>query len=77
MEIYFHKTVEECRHLGARGGRAFARNLRLRRALNPLPEIAEIPLPPLETAQQASLRLDAQFPWLSGAFALRRIRPGR
>jgi hypothetical protein len=32
MQILFNKTIEQCRHLGARGGRAYARNLRLRHA---------------------------------------------
>ena len=28
MDILFRKTIEQCRQLGARGGRAHARNLR-------------------------------------------------
>jgi hypothetical protein len=72
MEILFRKTIEQCRQLGARGGRAHARNLRLRRPQAPVPPVAEIPGPPSETAHQASLRLDAQFPWLAAAFAHRR-----
>jgi hypothetical protein len=78
MEILFRKTIEQCRQLGARGGRAHARNLRLRQSQAPLPPGAEIPGPPSETAHQASLRLDAQFPWLAAAFAPRptlRARP--
>ena len=71
MQILFNKTVEECRQLGARGGRTFARNLRLRQAENLLPPVAEIPLPPPPTAHAASLLLDAQFPWLAGAFTPR------
>jgi hypothetical protein len=71
MQILFNKTIEECRQLGARGGRAHARNLRLRRSQAPVQPVAEIPGPPSETAHQASLRLDAQFPWLAGAFARR------
>jgi len=72
MEILFNKTIEECRHLGARGGRTFARNLRLRQAQTPVPPVAEIPLPPAQTAHEASLLLDAQFPWLAGGFVRRR-----
>ena len=30
MQILFHKTIQQCREIGARGGRAYARNLRLR-----------------------------------------------
>jgi hypothetical protein len=78
MEILFRKTIEQCRQLGARGGRAHARNLRLRQSQAPLQPGAEIPGPPSETVHQASLRLDAQFPWLAAAFAPRpthRARP--
>ena len=74
MEILFRKTIEQCRQLGARGGRAHARNLRLRKPQVPLPPGAEIPGPPSETAHQASLRLDAQFPWLAAAFGPRPTR---
>jgi hypothetical protein len=33
--ILFHKSLLQCRSLGARGGRAYGRNLRARRALLP------------------------------------------
>jgi hypothetical protein len=55
----------------ARGGRAYARNLRLRRSQASLPPAAPLPAPPSETVHQASLGLDAQFPWLAGACARR------
>ena len=74
MQILFNKTLEECRLLGARGGRAFARNQRLRRALTQLPAVVDTPAPPPQTAHQASLLLDAQFPWLVAAFAGHRVR---
>ena len=77
MDILFHKTIEQCRQLGARGGRARARNLRLRKPQVPLPPVGETPGPPSETAHQASLRLDAQFPWLAAAFARRLTRKAR
>ena len=68
--ILFHKSLEQCRHLGARGGRACARNQRLRR-LAPLPSQAPttpaLDQPSSETAAQAIATLDAQFPWLRGA----------
>ena len=78
MDILFRKTIEQCRQLGARGGRAHARNLRLRQFQAPVQPVAQTPGPPSETAHQASLRLDAQFPWLAAAFArrpTRRCRP--
>jgi len=67
--ILFHKSPEQLRQLGARGGRAHARNRRLSLlaqaparlqmppALNPVPE----------TPAGAIAALDAQFPWLRGA----------
>jgi hypothetical protein len=67
MQILFNKTIEQCRQLGARGGRAYARNLRLRQSQAPVPPVAQLPVPPLETVHEASLRLDAQFPWLACA----------
>jgi hypothetical protein len=79
MQILFSKTIEECRKLGARGGRAYGRNLRIRRSQAPIPPVAQLSTPPSQTAHQASLRLDAQFPWLAGAFAhrpARNLRPG-
>ena len=68
MFILFNKTLEECRQLGARGGRVHARNLRrYPRPAHPRP-LAQLPTPSSETVHQASLRLDAQFPWLAAAF---------
>jgi hypothetical protein len=72
VQILFNKTLEQCRQLGARGGRAFARNQRLRKSQTPIPPVASLPTPPLETVHQASLRLDAQFSWLAGASTRRR-----
>ena len=67
MQILFNKTMEQCRQLGARGGRAYARNLRLRQSQAQVQPVAPPELPS-ETAHEASLRLDAQFPWLAGSF---------
>jgi hypothetical protein len=66
--ILFNKSPEQLRLLGARGGRAYGRNQRDRRAQLP-PPLAPAPRPgaPHETAAQASALLDAQFPWLRGA----------
>jgi hypothetical protein len=63
--ILFNQTPEQLRRIGARGGRAHGRNHRARRALLPL---AARPVPVTEeTAAEAIVRLDEQFPWLRGA----------
>ena len=72
MYVLFSETITQNRRNGARGGRAFARNRRLRKLLTPPPpaqppDEEESP----ETAHEASLLLDHQFPWLAGAFAPR------
>ena len=63
--ILFNKTPSQLRLVGARGGRACARNRRLRRPL-PLTLPAAIPLraEPQETTAQAIALLEARFPWL-------------
>ena len=77
MQILFNKTLEQCRQLGARGGRAHARNLRFRPSQVHHPPVALLPHRPSETAHQASLRLDGQFPWLAAAFTPRPTRRAR
>ena len=74
MQILFNKTMEQCRQLGARGGRAHARNLRLRQAHAQVQTVAPLPELPSETVHEASLRLDAQFPWLAGSFPRRQAQ---
>ena len=74
--ILFNKSPLQLRSIGARGGRAYGRNLRARRALpanTPPPALApgEVPLP---TAAQAIALLDARFPWLRSAGKPRRPR---
>jgi hypothetical protein len=67
--ILFNKTFQQARRIGARGGRATARNRRaglLALASLPPERIAQAD-PDLETAAEASAALDAQFPWLRGA----------
>ena len=66
--ILFNKSPEELRRLGARGGRAYGRNQRARRARMPTPP-ATVPqrAVPGETTAEAIAVLDAQFPWLRGA----------
>ena len=68
--ILFSKSMQQCRQLGARGGRAFARNQRLRRlaCLRSVPDSAmRQDDATRETAAEAIAMLDAQFPWLRGA----------
>jgi FAD/FMN-containing dehydrogenase len=69
--ILFNKAPLQLRLIGARGGRAFGRNQRIRRA-----RLALLPTPPQatplcavpgQTAAQAIALLDAQFPWLRRA----------
>ena len=67
--ILFHKSLLQCRSLGARGGRAFGRNQRARRAriaVMPTPPETAPPLcaAPGQTTAHAIALLDAQFPWL-------------
>jgi hypothetical protein len=74
--ILFNKSPLQLRSIGARGGRAYGRNLRARRALSantPPAALApgEVPLP---TAAQAIALLDARFPWLRSAEKPRRPR---
>ena len=66
--ILFNQSPLQLRLIGARGGRAFGRNQRARRA-----RIAAMPAPlpaaplraaPEPTAADAIVLLDAQFPWL-------------
>jgi hypothetical protein len=66
--ILFNKTPEQVRRLGACGGRTYGRNQRARRAVLPVPPAVAPPRTvPRETAAEAILALDAQFPWLQGA----------
>ncbi len=61
----FNKKPEDMRRVGALGGRARARNLRLRKA-GPTPVIGEPSRPHEETAAEAIRRIDALCPWLVG-----------
>ncbi len=62
----FSKKPEDMRHIGALGGRARARNLRLRKAW-PASVAREFRRPREETAAEAIRRIDALCPWLVGA----------
>jgi hypothetical protein len=59
----------QLRLLGARGGRAFGRNQRTRRALISPPKAVPVPLRAAlrPTTAEAIALLDTQFPWLRGA----------
>ena len=62
-EYLFRQTTARVRHAGARGGRATARNRRLRpTVVPPVPPV--IGSPPGETTARAITILNAQFPWL-------------
>jgi hypothetical protein len=70
---YFNMTLTACRAAGARGGRRSALSRRLRAPPQPVVAAASHPEPELETAHEASLLLDAQFPHLRHAWA-RKVR---
>jgi hypothetical protein len=65
-DCLFRQTPAQLRRIGARGGRACARNRRARvRAAAPpqkaVTSVARLP----ETTAEAIATLDLQFPWLS------------
>ena len=67
--ILFNQTPQQLRRVGARGGRASARNRRerLAKADGSSRENVETAPVHLETAAEAIATLDAQFPSLRGA----------
>ena len=62
----FNKKPGDMRRIGALGGRAHARNLRVRKPC-PAPVAYEIIQSHEETAAEAIRRIDALCPWLVGA----------
>lgn len=62
----FNKKPADMRRIGALGGRACGRNLRLRKVC-PVPIARELNRPDEETAAEAIGRIDALCPWLVGA----------
>ena len=66
--ILFNKAPLQLRLIGARGGRAFGRNQRIRRARLALmptpPPTVPVSAAPGQTTAEAIALLDAQFPWL-------------
>lgn len=73
--ILFNQTPDQLRRIGARGGRACARNRRARQRLATAAAVSIGPpdAPLVETTAQAIATLDALFPWLGQAE--RRARP--
>ena len=67
--LLFDQSPEQLRRIGARGGKAQARNRRARQQApaQVQPQTRAVIHPLAETAAQASRILDAQFPWLRGA----------
>jgi hypothetical protein len=61
----FNKSPEDMRRVGSLGGRARARNLRLRKS-NQMPVVGEFSRPRMETAAEAMRRIDVLCPWLAG-----------
>ena len=61
----FSKKPEDMRRIGALGGRARARNLRLRKG-GQTPLTCELNQPHQETAAEAIRHIDALCPWLVG-----------
>jgi hypothetical protein len=71
----FNKKLGDMRRIGALGGRARARNLRLRKVACHSLVTREFHHPHQETAAEAIRRIDVLCPWLVGTEAVRRVRP--
>ncbi len=72
---FHHKNIDQCRIIGRIGGVRSGQSRRLRKLAQPPTPIAISPEPQRETAHQASLLLDSEFPWLKGAWLRRGGRP--
>jgi len=67
-DALYRQTPQQLRRAGARGGKATARNRRLRETDTTLAPPAKAPLiSHQETTANAITALDSQFPWLRGA----------
>ena len=65
--LLFRQTPQQLRRVGARGGKATARNRRARlSAAGPPPPETPAPQKPHRETAAAIAALDAQFPWLRG-----------
>ena len=66
--MLFHQTPESLRRIGARGGRACARNWRARQRLaTTAAPVTVRPMVARQTTAQTIATLDAQFSWLRRA----------
>jgi len=65
---YHHKTIDQCRVIGARGGRRSGMTRRVRHLARVAARASDCPGPELETAHEASMLLDARFPHLRNAW---------
>jgi hypothetical protein len=72
---YHHKTIDQCRVIGARGGRRSGMTRRAHRLAQVAARVTDCPEPELETAHEASVLLDKQFPHLRNAWARTNRRP--
>jgi hypothetical protein len=63
----FNKAYSDMAAIGRRGGLAHARNLRARRAAQLPAAVHVVNVPRAETAAEAIVLLDRQFPHLRGA----------
>jgi len=72
---YHHKTIDQCRAIGARGGRRSGMVRRARRLAQLAEATASHAEPQLETAHEASMLLDEQFPHLRNAWVRTARRP--
>ena len=70
---YHNKTIDQCRVIGRIGGRRSACIRCLRRLAQPSTATSVNQEPERETAHEASILLDARFPWLEDAW----MRPAR
>jgi len=68
IPILFNQSIESLRRIGARGGKACARNRARRNAAAQVPAASRpVIVIPIETTAQAIARLEAQFPRLRSA----------
>jgi hypothetical protein len=66
-DALYRQTPQQLRRAGARGGKATARNRRMREAgAAPAPPAMVSPISHQETTANAITALDSQFPWLRG-----------
>jgi hypothetical protein len=65
--ILFNKRSDDLPGIGAKGGRAYARNCRARRQAAQPATPVPVPAIIVESTAQAIVTLDSRFPWLKGA----------